>query len=549
MAPFRLLYLLMLGCCGLSFIQSRAIAETPPPAEFPYVAYVRAEATTVQSGPGAQFYPTSQLPRGTAVEVYRHEGGDWCAIRPPAGSFSLVAADAVRPISPRVAETVAEGAPVRVGSQLSAEQSAVQVKLMPGERVEVLAAPGPADANVKIAPPAGEFRWVALSALSLEPPAERLSAAAPSSRSSLWRSQGADRAAWDAPQLTPQASALPIKPQLLQGPVAIVPGSPAAVQPARYETEPAAADAQTRPAAPAADAAAPEARPLPPVAELPPTTATTPATSRTNPLTQPRVRFHGPTVRSSRPVTRQVAELQLDLSRLIVAPPQPWALAGLREETAAALSAAQDEQERRQLRELLQRVVLLEEIEAQREHLAAVQRGAMAAAQEAGQQQAPAGATAAHNGDQSAAGPADVFDAEAAARHAAEHPADDIRSLVRRDLGLSPSGASPVDGAAGAPQGGAAEAQQYAGTEARYDAVGTLKPVVSRREGAPQYALVDEEGKIASLITPTPDLNLREFVGQRIGVTGSRGYMPQYRRAHVTATRITPLEAGGTVRR
>ena len=48
--------------------------------------------------------------------------------------------------------------------------------------------------------------------------------------------------------------------------------------------------------------------------------------------------------------------------------------------------------------------------------------------------------------------------------------------------------------------------------------------------------------RCAFLVTATPDVNLQSFVGKRIGVRGSRGFMPEYRRAHVMANRITPLE-------
>jgi hypothetical protein len=34
-------------------------------------------------------------------------------------------------------------------------------------------------------------------------------------------------------------------------------------------------------------------------------------------------------------------------------------------------------------------------------------------------------------------------------------------------------------------------------------------------------------------------VNLQSYVGQRIGVLGNRGFMPEYRRAHVTASRVT----------
>ena len=74
-----------------------------------------------------------------------------------------------------------------------------------------------------------------------------------------------------------------------------------------------------------------------------------------------------------------------------------------------------------------------------------------------------------------------------------------------------------------------------------YDAVGILRPVVSRRPGAPQFALVDERGQVISFVTPTPDLNLQPYLGHRIGVVGNRGYIPEFQRATVTAARVTPL--------
>jgi hypothetical protein len=43
-------------------------------------------------------------------------------------------------------------------------------------------------------------------------------------------------------------------------------------------------------------------------------------------------------------------------------------------------------------------------------------------------------------------------------------------------------------------------------------------------------------------VTASPDVNLQAYVGKRIGVLGNRGFMPEYRRAHVTASRVTPLE-------
>ena len=103
---------------------------------------------------------------------------------------------------------------------------------------------------------------------------------------------------------------------------------------------------------------------------------------------------------------------------------------------------------------------------------------------------------------------------------------DKVRDLAQSDLGnKDPFEGKPVD-----PEG------------PRYDAVGRLKPVVSQTDDAPRFALVDDKGAVVSFVTPTPDLNLRPYVGMRIGVNGSRGFMPEYRKAHVTAGRVTPIE-------
>jgi hypothetical protein len=68
-----------------------------------------------------------------------------------------------------------------------------------------------------------------------------------------------------------------------------------------------------------------------------------------------------------------------------------------------------------------------------------------------------------------------------------------------------------------------------------------LRPVVSKRPGAPQFALVDERGQVVSFVTSTPDINLQPYLGHRVGIVGNRGYIPEFGRAHVTAKRVQPL--------
>ena len=53
------------------------------------------------SGPGKNYYPTDKLHKGEKVEIYRHDPGGWCAIKPPRQSFSWVSA------SPRASRAMA----------------------------------------------------------------------------------------------------------------------------------------------------------------------------------------------------------------------------------------------------------------------------------------------------------------------------------------------------------------------------------------------------------------------------------------------------------
>jgi hypothetical protein len=85
------------------------------------------------------------------------------------------------------------------------------------------------------------------------------------------------------------------------------------------------------------------------------------------------------------------------------------------------------------------------------------------------------------------------------------------------------------------------DAQSLTADSSRYDAIGILRPVVSKRPGAPQFALVDDRGQVVSFVTPSPDVNLQPYLGRRIGVTGNRGFIPEFQRSHVTAGRVSPL--------
>lgn len=135
------------------------------PRPFPYKAYVNANEVYVRSGPGEDYYPTDKLKLGQEVEVYRHDPGGWYAVRPPEGSFTWVAARYVEGLDDGLATINADRVAARVGTRFSEMRDVIQVRLQKGEQVEVLQR-DPSETLgekgwCKIAPPSGEFRWIA----------------------------------------------------------------------------------------------------------------------------------------------------------------------------------------------------------------------------------------------------------------------------------------------------------------------------------------------------------------------------------------------------
>jgi SH3-like domain-containing protein len=144
---------------------------------FPYKTTVAADDVYVRSGPGQNYYPTDKLKRGQEIEVYRHDPGGWCAIRPVEGSFAWVSGRHLKPTEDNLAVVTQENVSARVGSRFSELRDVVQVRLHKGEKVEVLEGPpqnGRGDGWYKIAPPAGEFRWVAAKYLDADYPRDGL---------------------------------------------------------------------------------------------------------------------------------------------------------------------------------------------------------------------------------------------------------------------------------------------------------------------------------------------------------------------------------------
>ena len=403
---------------------------------FPYEARVAVPGAPIRSGPGEEFYATDTLAEGEKVEVYRHRHNGWCAIRPTEGSFSWVFGPHVKLVDDSLAEIDKPDVASRIGSRIGRQRNAVQVRLKKGEVVQVLEETNESGQTwYKIAPPAGEFRWIHSSCIRPASGNPGIETALPKEASEAVPQPQVERpivtvaAAEEAPandwRSAPSAPPLATTPQ---------PSSPPATMPS---------------AKPIQDAAPST------VSEPPATPATTTAPGSSN-------------IAVGDGFSRQLTDVELRLSRMVSGPPATWQIDPLRKEAEQLLAQAQTVAERDAVKVSLEKLDRFAAIERRHQQIAGPQKAS------------------------------------------------------------SPTTAqiTPIPDTAGG----------------QYDAVGVLRPVVSKRAGAPQFALVDQRGQVVSFVSPTPDVNLQPYVGHRIGIVGSRGFIPEFHRAHVTAGRVTPLD-------
>jgi hypothetical protein len=136
---------------------------------FPLKAQVARNHAPVRSAASEAAYATDSLAAGVEVEVFSQEPNGWCAIRPPAGSFSWAPARFLKTTADeKLAEVIDDGVVAWIGSRVAGvSQPHWQVRLKKGEIVEVFGANrlvsaegGVLETWCKIAPPAGEFRWI-----------------------------------------------------------------------------------------------------------------------------------------------------------------------------------------------------------------------------------------------------------------------------------------------------------------------------------------------------------------------------------------------------
>ncbi len=384
---------------------------------FPYKACVVIDDVYVRSGPGQNYYSTDKLKRGQEVEVYRHDPGGWCAIRPVDGSFTWVSGRYLKPTDDNLAVVTEDGVSARVGSRFSTIREVVQVRLQKGEVVAILEPPPRGagwgeNAWFKIAPPSGEFRWVSAKYLDANYPRDGV-------RKAPLAEKHAPRARAEEAAETPSSSSAPA----------------AAVATAGSD----AGDAAGEPS---------------------------------------RTRSSKPRSLTAEEYGAELERIDLELSVMVIEEPTVWSFDLLRERTNALLDQAQTAVERGRARLLANKIARFDDIKRRQDAVLA------------------------------------------------------MRGQTDRS-GRLWDGLRPKD---------ADGEKATAKIDSRFDGVGQLTQVVSPKVGAPRYALVDTSGDVRCYVTPAPGVNLQNYIGQQVGVTGTRGYMPEQHASHVMARHVTPLE-------
>lgn len=487
------LIVLATACCAAT----SAVADE----ELPFDAYVVPSEAAVYSGPAEPRYVTHEIPRGTKVEVYERRD-EWLGIRPPQGSFSWVPSAAMTMTEePGVAEAAEGGVASWIGSaaeRVQEHQSSVQLKR--GEQVEVLGkkevetGDGKREVWLKIAPPAGEFRWIHASQVSSEAPAA-FTVAQPDARDAeRWASRLAGRerseTSAEAPVNMPSATRgpfhrssmelrdltrPPIRQAAFQQEIAGDTVPPA--EPPKDKSLSADGFVPRRPrAGPPRTVTSPRGTPSARMAAAGRAENTTAARRPQTAANSPPVTPVEPTMEfaensqagiSSAAVQRRLEEIDVSLSLMVSGDRSQWNLAALKREVQQLVEQGATPVDRGEARFMLEKIQRF----------------------------------------------AEAFGVE-----------DDDGSL---DL--------PVGSVA------ARKAALQAATAPQYDGAGYLAPVRAARPVAP-YALLDQSGNRICYVTPVPGFNLREYENRKIGIFGKRGYMAGESASHLLAERVVDLD-------
>jgi len=189
----------------------------------------------------------------------------------------------------------------------------------------------------------------------------------------------------------------------------------------------------------------------------------------------------GPREMSPEQFQADLERLDLELSVMVIEEPTVWAFDEMQHRTELLLTQAETALERGRARVLINKISRFQDIKRR-------------------------------------------YDAMGAMREETERANRQLAGLRTRNL-AGGTGVTPV-----------------ARAEGRFDGEGELIRVVSPKVDAPRYALVDELGEVRCYVSAAPGVNLRHYLGREVGVTGTRGYMPEQHARHVMARHVNLLE-------
>ena len=506
---------LLVSATMLSAAMLLAARHASAQQELPFDAYVVVTTAEVCSSHQEPRYATLSLPRGTRLEVYQQHD-EWLGIRPPADSFSWVPSQSMTMTAePGVAEAAADGVASWIGSSVErVEKHHWAVQLQRGEQVEILGkkevpnAEGKLETWLKIAPPAGEFRWIHASQVSRDPPSAFQEVAraqrgltGPNDAGSAWTAVSRPATAHDesrAAELLFQNVAPPAGPYRrssmelrdLTPPPARQAGLQSdragGIQLAAFHAEEEQPQSPPRERSLSPDGFVPRKGGRPASRGLPP---------------------HNPSPRTlSGPVASARAQRPAPLPPAAPITPMEPALA----DPAPPAPGISSAQVQRRLEEIDVSLSLMVSRDRSQWNLPALKRET--------QQLVENGATAVDRGE---------------ARF----------MLEKIERFAEAFGVEMEDGPLDLPLGSAAarKAALEAATAPKYDGAGYLTAVRAQKPLAP-YALLDEQGNHLYYVTPVPGFNLREYEDRKVGIFGKRGYLPSAKAAHLLAERVVDLD-------
>ncbi|MBX3419563.1 MAG: hypothetical protein KF851_18315 [Pirellulaceae bacterium] len=470
---------------------------------FPYTAYALHDGVRVHSGPGPDHYATQALPKGTLVEVHRHDPDDWCAIRPTDEAFSMVPAEMIEVLSEREGRCLSDGVQVWVGTELDpVDRPLWQVKLKAGEKVELLGevsyptAEGFSTAWYQIAPPPGEFRWVKRTELLLpDPKTNQIGGNTRSPTLATPQEQNAER---PNPVRLAQATDVldnpfPDDPELLSG------SSPRIAARSNLDDNRTDSDnsgwrrARVPLRIAQADTGGTSLNQRDANSDWARGTGGDMRTSGGSDLTRSSLASSYSDVPEdvvnarltptfgTESITDRLQRLDLELASEIIKPAESWQLNSFADRLVRIQESAETPAEAQQARRLIEKVDRLRSTQSR------------------------------------------LIETNVGSRRS---------NLINRSAAV----------------GSGVESEVQFGTT--YDAYGWLSQLTRKSGKAePGYVLQDDQGKILCLIEPSPGLNLHRYLNTKVGVVGTRGYNQQLKVNHITADRVVVLENNQTKRR